>query len=321
MSRLSQRRRISDPVAEQQLVGRAHKRSRSSDLADGQGDSERASKICLRRSARLAEPSLAIDERPLSKHLYSAPGVNKESVSARRRRRYLALKVAPVASMAPAGSSDISEKIVVTGQIQHFRKIQDDKVQLVVWQRPSIPTFMVSLADPHLPAYVLPHLKRTVKPDELGPILKSKTVKLAQAIGQSRTNDFIRDVCCLTKEFAAAINIHKVAVKLEHFGDNGCQYWHQDSVPYRLVATYRGPCTEWVHPNHGDATLRRRKDNTRHKQTFAHSHVPLFKGRGLSDSNDDTLLKHPGIVHRSPRILGSRIHRLVLVLNLPEKCC
>ena len=300
---------------------RATKKMRISEQSDGRVDNQSETKFCLRKSPRLIVQPPASEKGPGSELLILKPAEKIESPIAKRRRRYLALKFAPVSSPTSAGSPTISEKIVMTGKIQHFRKIQDAKVQLVVWQRPNIPTFMVSLADPHLPAYVLPHLKCTVKPDELGPILKSKTTKLARSIGQDKTNEMIRDICSLTKEFAAAINIHKVAVKLEHFGDNGCQYWHQDSVPYRLVATYRGPCTEWVHPIYGDATLRRRQDNSRHKQTFAHNHVPLFKGRGLSDSNENTLLKHPGIVHRSPRILGSRIHRLVLVLDLPDKCC
>jgi hypothetical protein len=256
---------------------------------------------------------------PISKQCFAKH--NQESPIVKRRRRYLALKVAPAWSSVSANSHKASEKIVVTGKIQHFRKIQNSKVQLVVWRRSSIPSFMAALSDPQLPAYVLPKLKCVIEPNQLAQALKRKTIKLAKSIGQSKTNELIQDICLLTKEFAAATKTHKVALKLEHFGDNGCQYWHQDSVPYRLVATYRGPCTEWVHPDHGDAALRRRQDNSRHKQTFAHNDIPLFKGRGVSNSRDNTLLKHPGIVHRSPRILGSRIHRLVLVLDLPSSCC
>ena len=309
------KRTLVDYVPECKPDNRSTKKIRTSERGDAQLESKLRS-FCTRKSPRLAEHLPKSDKRPSLNNIFSTPVAEKRSVASKRRQRHLALKFVPAASLHTN-----SEKIVLTSQIHHFRKIQDAKVQLVVWQRPSIPTFMVSLADPHLPAYVLPSFKRSVQPDELGSLLKSKTVKLAEAIGQDKTNDLIQDICLLTKEFAAATNVHKVAVKLEHFGDNGCQYWHQDSVPNRLVATYRGPCTEWVHPNYGDATLRRRQANSRHKQTFAHNHVPLFKGRGLSDSGDNTLLKHPGIVHRSPRILGSRIHRLVLVLDLPGKCC
>lgn len=317
MSLALQKRIRSDSLPERQLCNTAKRRKMSSLVSAARSYRTPTSRACLRKSPRLVNRPPSIFKGPSSPN----SEVASESLAIKRRRRYLALKVAPVASFASSMSSTSSEKIFMTSQIQQLRKIQDAKIQLVVWRRHSMPTFMASLADPHLPAYVLPSLKCTVTPDELAPILKSKTAKLAKAIGQDRANEMIGDICLLTKEFAAATKIHKVAVKLEHFGDNGCQYWHQDSVPFRLVATYRGPCTEWVHPNHGDATLRRRQDNSRHKQTFAHNDVPLFKGRGVSDSNDNTLLRHPGIVHRSPRIEGSHIHRLVLVLDLPDKCC
>jgi hypothetical protein len=280
------------------------------------------SELRIRKSPRLDFRFSGNKKGPTSEVGYKMPAQNQESPSNRRRRRYLALKAAPPESPSACAASRIaSEKIIVTGKLQHFQKIRDQNVQLVVWRRSSLPDFMASLADPKLPAYVLPKFKCNVEPCELGHTLKSKTSKLANAIGHDATNELIRDICLLTKEFAAATKTKKVAVKLEHFGDNGCQYWHQDSVPYRLVATYRGPCTEWVHPKYGDATLRRRQHNSRHKQSFAHNDVPLFKGRGISDSSENTLLKHPGIVHRSPRILGSRIHRLVLVLDLPDNCC
>jgi hypothetical protein len=311
----------SDSLPERQPCDTAKKRKMSSILSAASSDQMPTCRGCSRKSPRLVNRPPSSCKGPSPLNSFSSSQVATESLVIKRRRRYLALKVAPVASLTSTVASTSSEKIFMTSQIQQLRKIQDAKIQLVVWRRHSMPTFMASLADPHLPAYVLPSVKCTIAPDELAQILKSKTVKLAKAIGQDRANEMIRDVCLLTKEFATATKIHKVAVKLEHFGDNGCQYWHQDSVPFRLVATYRGPCTEWVHPSHGDATLRRRQENSRHKQTFAHNDVPLFKGRGVSDSNDNTLLRHPGIVHRSPRIEGSRIHRLVLVLDLPDKCC
>lgn len=317
MSCLFRNRKRPHNNSERQLEESNKKRMQRFEISDyGPGGKE--SIMHKRKSPRLLD--LSSSENGSLKHPDSIPTEKQESSAIKRRRRYLAVKVAPPVSLANS-SCISSEKIVFTNSIRNFINIQENKVQLVVWRRSSLPTFMTSLADPHLPAYILPAVKCTVVPDELAPILKRKTVKLAKSIGQDKANEMIRDICMLAKEFAAATKIHKVAVKLEHFGDNGCQYWHQDSVPYRLVATYRGPCTEWVHPDHGDATLRRRQDNSRHKQTFAHNDVPLFKGRGHSESRDSTLLKHPGIVHRSPRILGSRIHRLVLVLDVPENCC
>jgi hypothetical protein len=293
------------------------KKIRLASQSRGQSYYSRTRNTITRRSVRLLQTTPRAQGSIAEMASYLPPRKVQESSKMKKRRRYLAMKIDPTSSLASLQSYVGSNKMVFTHQIKQFRKIADEEVQLVVWRRESMPAFMTALADPNLPAYVLPKFLRTVEPGNLKPMLKSKTVKLAKAIGKEFTNDLIDDICSLTKAFAAALKVERVSVKLEHFGDNGCQFWHQDSVPYRLVATYRGPCTEWVHPDHGDATLRRRKENSKYKRVFAHNDVPLFKGRG-STFADDELLNHPGIVHRSPRILGSCIHRLVLILDLPD---
>jgi hypothetical protein len=50
---------------------------------------------------------------------------------------------------------------------------------------------------------------------------------------------------------------------------------------------------------------------------LCHHDVALFKGRGKT-SHGDSLLNHPGIVHRSPHIAGSGVHRVALVLDIPR---
>lgn len=108
-----------------------------------------------------------------------------------------------------------------------------------------------------------------------------------------------------------------VHVKLQVLTDDGCRFWHQDSVPFRLLSTFRGPCTEWVHPSFSSATLERRQDDSKHAQSMTHRDVAIFKGRGDADA---TLLHdQPGIVHRSPRIKGSGECRLLLVIDIPQE--
>ena len=155
-----------------------------------------------------------------------------------------------------------------------------------------------------------------------------------------------------------------VHVRLERLDNNGCQFWHQDTVPLRLVATYRGPCTEYVDPKHKDETLNHRTEDSPHARSLTHYDVALFKGRMFDDDEDDVDvdiddvddvyvdkgdkevvlddvgdvdvdkgdkevdldediddhvvdLTSPGIVHRSPKIEGSDVVRLVLVLDIP----
>ena len=125
------------------------------------------------------------------------------------------------------------------------------------------------------------------------------------------------DVAQLVRVFAKLTRSEQVYVKLECLDDNGCAFWHQDSVAFRLVTTYRGPCTEWVHPDASKATLRRRMADSAQAQSLCHHDVALFKGRGETQ-HGDALLNQPGIVHRSPHIAGSGVHRVVLVLDVPR---
>ena len=117
--------------------------------------------------------------------------------------------------------------------------------------------------------------------------------------------------------FAKATGEEYVFVRLEALENNGCVFWHQDCVDFRLCATYRGPCTEFVAPEWSKAVLRRRQADSKHAQSLMHTDVALFKGRG-EDHDATKLLDHPGIVHRSPRIEAAGICRSVLVLDIPQ---
>ena len=128
----------------------------------------------------------------------------------------------------------------------------------------------------------------------------------------------MQDINHQVQQFAEITKSKKIHVKLECRRDDGCAFWHQDCVDFRLVTTYRGPCTEWVHPNYSNATLRRRRFESEHAQSLTHHDVALFKGRGKT-LEGDSLLRNPGVVHRSPRIAGSSICRVVLVLDVPAE--
>jgi hypothetical protein len=106
-------------------------------------------------------------------------------------------------------------------------------------------------------------------------------------------------------------------VKLQVLTTDGCRFWHQDSVPFRLVSTLRGPCTEWVSPQFSKATLKHRRRDSKHAQSMKLGDVALFKGRGDADSQ--SLYDQPGIVHRSPRVEESGESRVVLIIDIPQE--
>ena len=217
----------------------------------------------------------------------------------------------------PSSVHQSSDSIVFVEQLAGLNQIKIDKVQLAVWRRAAVPSFVKSLSEPSVAAAGLPKFFGAVEPDAVARTMKEELLsQKKRALSDSCLDDLVKDVEQLVHIFAKICKIKTVVVKLEVLEDDGCAFWHQDSVPLRLVATYRGPCTEWVHPDFSKATLRRRQNDSTHAQSLSHLDVALFKGRGETREGG-ALLGHPGIVHRSPRINGSGIYRVVLVLDAP----
>ena len=190
---------------------------------------------------------------------------------------------------------------------------------------PAAATVRVSV--PSFSAAGLPSFKGVVTPSDaariLSQALRAQEGRRQDALGASGALDagqldaLVEDVARLVGLFAKVSGEEHVFVRLEALEDNGCVFWHQDCVDFRLCATYRGPCTEFVAPEWSKAVLRRRQADSKHAQSLMHTDVALFKGRG-EDHDATKLLDHPGIVHRSPRIEAAGICRSVLVLDIPQ---
>lgn len=217
------------------------------------------------------------------------------------------------------------EEIVFYDDLDGLGKLEDDAIQLAVWRRGKLPRFIPKLADPSIDPASLPAFEGVVTPDICYQVLKTYLScpynlrsKKENALDDDSMEELITEIDKLVAVFSKASGSELVNVKLEVMGDDGCRFWHQDSVPMRLVATYRGPCTEWVPPRFSSSTLRKRMHNSNHSRSLTHHDVALFRGRGLSTLDDSALIpRQDGIVHRSPRIDGQGVFRLVLVLDIP----
>lgn len=272
-----------------------------------------------------------------------------------------------------------------------------EEMQLVVWRRPELPKFIHTLSQTGLDQSKLPSFYGIVTPDNCSDLMTQQLLhsdKTLYALSRSELRELIADVHRLVRIFHSIIADEEdkddddeeddkqvplppdggVHVRLECLNDNGCQFWHQDTVPLRMVTTYRGPCTQYVNPQHSIETLQNWREDSQHAQSLTHHDVALFKGRvfygdeqdeGLmlsgdgeegnvnsnegdqtkgshdndkrqdgnkmesylttNDPNEDDVddeipdLTSPGIVHRSPRIEGSNVVRLVLVLDIPAE--
>ena len=182
----------------------------------------------------------------------------------------------------------------------------------------------------------LPSFVGFVTPVTAAERIRDKLEKSEPALPSTDIVSMANDIEQLVKVFAKLVDIDQVHVKLECVEDNGCCFWHQDTVPFRLVTTYRGPSTQYVHPDFSQQTLRHRQHDSQHAQSLTLGDVAFFKGRLFADissdddregttgrddyastDSDDDLFHQPGIVHRSPRIEGSGEVRVVLVLDIP----
>ena len=217
------------------------------------------------------------------------------------------------------------DQIFFTNKFTDLNRILNDNVQLAVWRKASTPKFVTELSDPSITAEQLPEFEGMVTPDNVAEVLEIHLMCFYQnrALSDEGIEELIQDIELLVKGFSTISQSKSIYVKLRVTSSDGCAYWHQDFVPLRLVTTYRGPSTEFVAPEFSNDTLLKKQFNSKHAQSLYHGDVALFKGRGYSRANlqGETykMLDQPGIVHRSPRLSGTGVHRLVLVLNIPEE--
>ena len=222
---------------------------------------------------------------------------------------------APSSSEASAAATD---KIVVVSRPADLARIKDDTVQLAVWRRASVPKFVAALAEPSIVPSALPRFEGLVASTGASEAVRSTLASQTMlALTEGDMDELVGDIDRLVRVFARLTQTKDVFIRLECLDHNGCSFWHQDSVSFRLVTTYRGPCTEYVPPDLSRATLRRKSRDAKGAQSLCHHDVAFFKGRGET-RHGDSLYDHPGIVHRSPHIAGSGVYRVVLVLDLPE---
>ena len=123
----------------------------------------------------------------------------------------------------------------------------------------------------------------------------------------------LADIAQLVGQFSFVVGCATVGLRLEAVTGDACRRWHRDCVPLRLITTYRGPGTDWVRPEQSAAVMAQPDEDVSDCERLAPFDVALFKGCGWAGTTHDA-----GIVHRSPRIAGKGITRLVLVLNPPS---
>ena len=178
---------------------------------------------------------------------------------------------------------------------------------LLVWQR-RLPADLIAWLDTLDPA-AIPDDRLLLRPSDFRKAVTTLMVRHGLTDRIERTL-LIEDMADLVDAFARITGADAVDVRLEHVRHDACWKFHRDRVNLRLLCTYRGPASQWVHPDDSDAALRDQKDFSGQIHRLSAGDVALFRG--------NTIDPDQGIVHRSPPIAGTGVSRLLLCLNTPS---
>lgn len=198
---------------------------------------------------------------------------------------------------------------VLRGRSQHlFSQFRDPAVQLILWER-SLDAELDRWLNA-LPVHQLPDGRAFVRHALVRPAVTSILDTVGTPDSPMR-DALLDDVVILTKMFAAVVDSDLVDIRLETIHDAGCWRFHRDFVPARMLTTYRGSGTQWVHSAHNEAALERQKSYDGPIEQFQSHAVGLFKGVRHGQTN--------GVVHRSPPVREMDTVRLLLCLNPPSE--
>ena len=203
-----------------------------------------------------------------------------------------------------------------TNEISNISEIYKDEINISIWKR------QLSSSLEKSSEYVVnqnPNL-------EFSEVLQPKDVKksLKSAIGSSNeTQPFLDDVSYLAFTFCKLFDQKKMWLRLDGIDHPICPRFHTDRLKCRLVTTYVGPATQWLHHHlvnrsklgHGNEG---KSDNEsglflseNDIQQLDTGHVALLKGISWKGNEG------AGIVHRSPRQEGN-YRRLYLTIDFVE---
>lgn len=205
------------------------------------------------------------------------------------------------ASPSPAAGDGA---IAVCDTAAGLSAINAPEAQLVIWRRDLPAALTRGLEDLHPDS--LPHTRLLVRPADLRAALAPDLDAAQMPTGPTRDH-LLEDIGGLVTLFARVTERGLVDVRLERLDHDACWKFHRDRVKARLLTTYRGPATEWVHPDFAQRAVRDQKSYDGPLERMGQHDVAIFKG--------DRAGPDRGIVHRSPPVEGTGRTRLLLVLN------
>lgn len=196
---------------------------------------------------------------------------------------------------------DLGKKPALLGVVKSSHQevladIYQDNISMAVWQRQlgSISLYTESLLESS-PNFVF---KSQGSSEYLNTMLRKL---LPEAQDKAL---FVEDVTLLVDMFACLFDLEEVGLRLNVLSSAMCPRFHVDKIPCRLISTYAGSGSEWLHEAH---VIRDRLG--RGGQVNDHESGLYEKGRiNQLNAGDVALMKGDewptslgrGVVHRSP---------------------
>jgi len=202
--------------------------------------------------------------------------------------------------------STASEAIAVTPtwrrvqELADLTEIFDPDVQICSWQRQIDPAIGVYLSDLH-------QTRELQSIETLSPAAQPMLECLPEGAGRA---SLIEDLTLLREIMTELLWCDEVGLRLARMGHAMCPGWHMDRTGIRLVCTYQGPGTQWLHDQGSD---RRNLGDSRIQEAAAveaaTGEIVLLKG-SLWQGNDAF-----GAVHRSPELASDAPLRTLVTLD------
>jgi hypothetical protein len=185
-----------------------------------------------------------------------------------------------------------------------LERIAAPRVGLALWRRTQPRPLARWLSS--TPLQHLPHGRVLVRCDHAAKALNAM-IRPQRTAGSQL---LFADMVDLVERFCAIADTALVDIRIEALAHDGCWKFHYDNVSFRLIATYRGPGTQWVAASDSERALAEQRSYTGMVHDIPTHAAALF--RGTSSGSEGA------VVHRSPPIARSGKSRLLLVLNLPS---
>ncbi|WP_024683646.1 DUF1826 domain-containing protein [Pseudomonas syringae] len=188
--------------------------------------------------------------------------------------------------------------------------ILQDGVNLALWQR-QLPAhiedfgvLLLSMGEPLAESMTL-----EVQGGEVEPDLSALASGYSDLLGYQ---GFIADVSWLVGAYACLLGAECVGLRLRVLDKAMCPRFHVDHVPVRLITTYGGVGSQWLHEGVMDRKQLGRLDaeptDAAHIQQINSGDVALLKGERWHGNEGF------GLIHRSPQLLRNE-RRLILTLD------